>query len=344
MLISIRIIVAALTSLWMTHAIAARDYVLAVGSSTVFPFATTVAEQVGRLTQLKSPQVEAWGTGGGIKLFCQGVGAAEVDVALASREMTGEELARCAGNGISDILKLRFASDGITLVTERELSLHLTLRALYLALARQVPEPSNAAGELIANPYGLWSELDPRLPEIPIKVYGPPLTSGTRDLLVAQALAPGCRTFAWLRARETTDPDAFRVTCGAIREDGVYATTGENDNLIVRKVAESDHAVGILGFSYYDQNRDLLRAADIEGIAPSFESIYEARYPLARPLYLYVKLAHLHRIPGLLPFLEEFVSARAIGEDGYLIDHGLIPIPEDERRINARLLEEAARD
>jgi phosphate transport system substrate-binding protein len=221
--------------------------------------------------------------------------------------------------------------------------LSLTLRALYLALARSVPDPAKPAGELIANPYRQWSEVDPRLPELPIKVYGPPLTSGTRDLLVEQGLSPGCRTFPRLKALEDADPEAFRRACGAIREDGPYVTTGENDNLIVRKVAASDHALGILGFSYFSQNSDQLQAVAIEGSYPSSETIYDGAYPLARPLYVYAKLAHLDRIPGLVLFLEELVSARAAGDDGYLIDRGLVPVPEPERVINARLLEQVAR-
>lgn len=332
-----------LAFLCAAHAAAARDHVLAVGSSTVFPFATAVAERVARTTGLKSPQVEAWGTGGGIKLFCRGIGVSEPDVALASREITADELARCGADGVGKILKLRFGSDGITIVTPKTLSLSLTLRNIYLALARKVPDP-NAVGVLVDNPYRRWSEVDTRLPDVPILVYGPPLTSGTRDLLVQLGLERGCRTVSWLKELEGTDPGRFREACGAIREDGAYVTVGENDNLIVRKVAMSDSAAGVFGFSYYEHNRDLLQAAEIEGVAPSFETIFQGTYPLARPLYIYAKLAHMRRIPGLLPFLEEFTSAQAVGEDGYLIDHGLVPIPESERVTNARLLEEARRE
>lgn len=322
------------------HTAAARDYVFAVGSSTVFPFATKVAESIGRTTRFKSPQVEAWGTGGGIKLFCQGVGVDEADVALASREMTADEHTRCAANGVSEILGLRFGSDGITIASRKGFPLRLTLRDLYLALAREVPN-RDAEGLLIANPYRRWSQIDSRLPEAPILVYGPPLTSGTRDLLAQRGLSRGCRTFHWLRQLEAEDPERFREACGAIREDGVYVSAGENDNLIVRKVAASDHAVGIFGFSYYDQNRDLLQAAEIEGITPSFESIFDGRYPLTRPLFVYAKLAHLHWVPGLLPFLQELISAQAVGEEGYLTEYGLVPLPEDERANSARLLEQA---
>jgi phosphate transport system substrate-binding protein len=343
MTLPVKIALAALACVMTASTALGRDYVLAVGSSTVFPFATTVAEEISRSPELRSPQVEAWGTGGGVRLFCRGVGAEEVDVALASREITDEELALCARNGVSEIVKLRFGSDGITFVTRKDLSLSLTLRALYLALARSVPDPANPSGALIANPYGQWNEVDPRLPELPIKVYGPPLTSGTRDLLAEQGLASGCRTFSRLKALEDNDPEAFRQACGAIREDGAYVTTGENDNLIVRKVAASDHALGVLGFGYYSQNSAQLQAAAIEGSYPSFDTIYDGSYPLARPLYVYAKLAHLDRIPGLVPFLEELVSARAAGDDGYLIDHGLVPVPESERISNARLLEQVAR-
>jgi phosphate transport system substrate-binding protein len=342
MFFSVKLALATLGTLSLVATAVARDYVFAVGSSTVFPFATIVAEQISRRARLRAPQVEAWGTGGGVKLFCQGVGAEQVDVALASREMTEEELARCAANGVGEILKLRVGSDGISFATPKGLSLELTLRDLYLALAKSVPGSAETRGELIANPYRLWSDIDPALPELPIKIYGPPLTSGTRDLLAEQGLMPGCRMLPELAELEAADPETFRQACASIREDGVYTTTGENDNLIVRKVAASDHAVGIFGFSYFDQNRDILQAAGIGGVTPSFETIHEGTYPLARPLYVYVKLAHLHRIPGLFPFLEEFVDARAVGEEGYLIDHGLVPVPEEERAMNERLLEGVA--
>ena len=315
-----------------------RDHVLAVGSSTVYPFATLAAERVGRSTEFKTPQIEAWGSGGGIRLFCNGIGAKEADIAFASRRMTASERARCEENGVSDLLELLLGWDGIVLATAVSVpSLELTLTDIYLALAREVPNP-NDEPELVPNPYHRWSDLNATLPKLPIYVYGPPTTSGTRDVLVEQALVAGCRTQTWLSTLEHSDPVAFRHGCRALREDGIYVSTGENDNLIVRKIVESDHAVGIFGFSYYDQNRDRLRASAIEGVEPTYDSIYDRRYPLARPLFLYVKGAHLDSIPGLFAFLEEIVSDRAAGEEGYLVERGLIPLPEAERRANGQTI------
>ena len=311
-----------------------RDHVLAVGSSTVFPFATIAAERVGRATRFRTPQIEAWGSGGGIRLFCNGVGAKEADIAFASRRMTATERERCEGNGVTDILELHLGWDGIILANAVSgPRLELTLADIHLALGREVPNPAGEPG-LVPNPYRRWDDLRGSLPKLPIYAYGPPTTSGTRDVLVEQALMAGCRTHAWLSALERSDPAAFRQGCGAIREDGIYVSTGENDNLIVRKIVESDHAVGIFGFSYYDQNRDRLQASVIEGVAPTYESIYDRRYPLARPLFLYAKGAHLNAIPGLSSFVEEIISDQAAGEEGYLVERGLIPLPETERQAN----------
>ncbi|MCG6861668.1 MAG: substrate-binding domain-containing protein [Chromatiaceae bacterium] len=315
---------------------ATRDHVLAVGSSTVYPFATTAAERIGRRTRFKTPQIEAWGSGGGIQLFCRGVGAEEADIAFSSREITTSEREQCNQNGVTDILELRLGWDGIIFATAGAgPHLDLTLGDIYLALGREIPNPTGEA-TFVRNPYRRWSDISGTLPDVPIQVYGPPITSGTRDILIERALIAGCRTLAWLNELQRSDPKAFRQGCGAIREDGIYVSTGENDNLIVRKIAVSDHAVGIVGFSYYDQNRDKLQASEVEGVEPSYESIYDRRYALARPLFLYVKDAHLSSIPGLLPFVQEIVSQRAAGEEGYLVEQGLIPLPEAEREANAR--------
>jgi phosphate transport system substrate-binding protein len=313
-----------------------RDQVLAVGSSTVFPFATMVAERVGRIAEFKTPQIEAWGSGGGFRLFCKGIGAEEADIVFASREIAASEREACQANGVTDILELRLGWDGIIFATAGSgPRLHLTLTDVYLALGRQVPDPAGAP-VLVANPYQRWSELNETLPDVPIHVYGPPTTSGTRDVLAEKALIAGCRRYGWLAELERSDPAAFRAGCGTIREDGVYVSTGEIDNLIVRKISASDHAVGIFGFSYYDQNRDRLQAAEVEGVEPTFDTIYGHDYPLSRPLFLYAKGEHLGSIPGLLPFLQEAVSERAAGEEGYLVDRGLIPLPAGEREENAR--------
>jgi phosphate transport system substrate-binding protein len=323
---------------FLPASVLARDHALAVGSSTIYPFATAAAEQLGQTTDLRTPQVEAWGSGGGIKHFCAGLGLGESDLVFASREMADSEIARCAANGVTDVFRMSFGWDGIILATAHNgPELKLTLEDLYLALASRVPDP-NGAPTLIPNPYRRWSDLHADLPEVPIYVYGPPATSGTRDFFVENGLLQGCAAFSPLRDLQVTNPSAYRETCGRIREDGPYVSVGENDNLIVRKVAESDHAVGILGFSYFDQNHDRLKAAEIDTIAPGFESIYDASYALARPLYVYVKGAHLGSVRGLGDFLREMISARASGPDGYLVERGLIPLTEDERaRVAAKL-------
>ncbi|MEN8175616.1 MAG: substrate-binding domain-containing protein [Pseudomonadota bacterium] len=313
----------------------ARDYATAAGSSTVHPFASAAAERVARDTEFKAPLIEALGSGGGIRAFCAGVGVEYPDIALASRAMTAAEMASCRKNGVVDATGIQFGYDGIAIATSRKAPhLDLTLRHLYLALARVVPHP-NEPGRVVPNPYRTWRDIHEDLPAVAIRIYGPPSTSGTRDVLTGGVMVQGCRSFAQLRAMEKSEPERFRILCQTIREDGVYVDAGENDNLIVRKLTLSDTAAGIFGFSFFDQNRDLVQAALIERVAPSYESIYAREYPLSRPLYLYVKQSHLKHIPGLEAFLREMVSPGAVGEEGYLVDKGLIPLPPEERERNA---------
>ncbi len=312
----------------------ARDYVLSVGSSTVFPFATTIAERIGKTTRFKTPQVEALGSGGGFKLFCQGIGVDHPDIALASREIKATELKQCIANKVGELEEIKFGYDGIVFASNKEAPhMSLTPKYVYLALAKRVPDPAGAK-RLIPNPYQRWSGVNPRLPDLPIKVYGPPITSGTRDVLLERALEPGCRSIVWMNGMRRTDPEQYEQTCQTIREDGPYVNSGENDNLLVRKLIQSKDAVAIFGFSFFDQNRDNLQAADCNGVQPSFDTLYEQIYPLSRPLYTYVKHAHIGWIPGLRAFLRELVSDGATGEDGYLVERGLVPLPEAERRAN----------
>jgi phosphate transport system substrate-binding protein len=317
-----------------SQTLAARDFVLAVGSSTVYPFAATAAERIGKVTRFKTPQVEARGSGGGFKLFCKGGGVDAPDIALASREIKVTEEQQCIANGVGEVEEISFGYDGIVFALSRDApELSLTLRDIYLALAKHVPDPS-AEKSLVVNPYTHWSQLNPALPDIPIKVYGPPITSGARDVLAEHALEPGCRSFDWLAAQPPPSGDGQQV-CSAIREDGYYVSIGENDNLIVRKLVDGGQSVGIFGFSFFDQNRDKLQAADIESVQPNFETLYEQRYPLVRPLYVYIRKAHIGWIPGLGAFLREIISEQAAGEDGYLVDRGLVPLAEEQRQANA---------
>jgi phosphate transport system substrate-binding protein len=309
---------------------AGRDTVSVVGSSTVYPFTTTVAEQLGRQGRFKTPKVESTGTGGGIKLFCNGVGAQHPDVANASRRMNASEFDTCKRNGVTDIIELKIGYDGLTLSeNKRGPSFALTRRDVFLALAKQIPDPANPTA-LIANPHKTWKDVDARLPAIRIEVLGPPPTSGTRDSFHELYLEPGCRSFAWLNQLRGIDAKRFQRICYTIREDGAFVEAGENDNLIVQKLEANPNAIGIFGYSFLEENQDKLRGLKIEGVAPDFESISSGKFPAARPLFVYFKKAHIGVIPGLPEFMNEYVSEKAIGEEGYLGDRGLVPLPKAE--------------
>lgn len=305
----------------------ARDFINVVGSSTVYPFSTTVAENFGRQGRFKTPKVESTGTGGGIKLFCNGVGAQHPDVANASRRMNASEFATCGRNGVTDIIEVKIGFDGLTIGQNRRgPSFVLTTQQVYLAVAKQVPDPKNA-GKLIANPYRTWRDIDAKLPAIKIEVLGPPPTSGTRDSFHELYLEAGCSAYPWIAALRKSDERRFKSICHTIREDGAYIEAGENDNLIVQKLEANPNTVGIFGFSFLEENLDKLRGLRINGVTPTFETVASGEFPAARPLYIYVKKAHIGVIPGLREFLNEYVSERAAGEEGYLADRGLVPQP-----------------
>jgi len=313
------------------HAQAARDYISIVGSSTVYPFATVVAEHFGRRTRFKTPKIESTGSGGGFKLFCAGVGVGYPDINNASRRIKPSEAKTCASNGVTDIVEVRIGYDGIVLANSADAPVfNLSLREIFLALAKDVPDPGAGAGKLVANPYRKWSDIDPSLPAKKIEVLGPPPTSGTRDAFVELAMEGGCRSFDWIRALKKTDKNRYKAICHGLREDGGYIEAGENDNLIVQKLRTNPAAIGIFGFSYLDQNADVIQGSLIEGHAPSFEGIASGDYPISRPLFFYVKKAHADAIPGIREYLAEFTSERAMGEDGYLAERGLIPLPKKE--------------
>lgn len=308
----------------------ARDSITIVGSSTVYPFTTTVAEQFGRQGQFKTPKVESTGTGGGIKLFCNGVGPQFPDIANASRRIRPAELASCAQNGVKDVVEVKVGYDGIVIAENKGgQSLNLTRKDVYLALAKRVPDPANP-NSLIPNPYTTWKDVNKSLPATKIEVLGPPPTSGTRDSFVELYMEAGCRTFAWLEAQRSADEPAFKRNCDTVREDGAYIEAGENDNLIVQKLTANPTAVGIFGFSFLDENKDKLKGAVVDGVTPTFESIASGKYPASRPLYIYVKKQHVSVIRGIPEFLAEFTSEKALGEDGYLAEKGLIPPTSSE--------------
>jgi phosphate transport system substrate-binding protein len=306
---------------------AVRDYISIVGSSTVYPFATVVAEQFGRTSKFKTPKIESTGSGGGIKLFCAGVGVQHPDIANSSRRIKATEVAECAKNGVKEIVEVKIGFDGIVVADSRSSPrIALTRKAIYLALGKQVPDPKGGE-RLVANPYKTWQDLDPALPNRAIEVLGPPPTSGTRDAFVELAMEGGCKAFPWIAAVKDKDEAKFKSICHTIREDGRFIEAGENDNLIVQKLKANPVAFGVFGYSFLEQNEDTVQGSIIDGQEPTFETIASGAYPVSRPLYIYAKKAHVGSIPGMREYLEEFTSARAMGQDGYLADKGLIPLP-----------------
>lgn len=309
----------------------ARDYISIVGSSTVYPFATVVAENFGKSTPFKTPKIESTGSGGGLKLFCSGVGIEYPDITNSSRRIKSSEVEDCAKNGVTEIVEAKVGYDGIAIANSRSSQqFELTTKEIFLALAKDVPDP--AGGEkLVPNPYETWAEINPALPAEKIEVLGPPPTSGTRDAFAELALEGGCKQFDFISAMKKQDKSMYRAVCHGIREDGAYVEAGENDNLIVQKLQANPRALGVFGFSFLEQNTDVIQGSKVNGVAPEFESISDGSYPVSRSLYYYVKKAHVGSIPGLLEYNREFMSEKAIGDEGYLTDNGLIPMPRDER-------------
>ncbi|MCH9765356.1 MAG: PstS family phosphate ABC transporter substrate-binding protein [Alphaproteobacteria bacterium] len=313
----------------VSNAATARDQIKIVGSSTVFPFATTVAERFGKSTDFKAPIVESTGSGGGLKLFCAGVGDAHPDITNASRRIKKSEVEKCAKNGIKDIVEVKIGYDGIVLANSRKSKrMELTLRDIFLALAKDVPE---GEGKTKPNPYKTWKDVNPALPDVKIEVMGPPPTSGTRDAFVELAMEGGCKSFDWIKALKKKDKKAYKALCHRIREDGAFVEAGENDNLIVQKLNANPAAFGVFGFSFLDQNSDTVQGSKISGVAPEFEQIADGSYPVSRSLFFYVKKQHIGSTPGIKEFLTEFASNKAWGPEGYLADKGLIPMSEEER-------------
>ena len=323
-------------------AMAGRSYISIVGSSTVYPFSTVVAERFGKSSSYRTPKVEATGSGGGLKLFCAGVGENTPDITNASRRIKSSELALCKENGVTDIVEVMIGFDGIVIanaVTEARLT--LSRRDIFLALAKMVPNPDGSR-TLIDNPYKNWSDVNPALPAKPIRVMGPPPTSGTRDAFVELAMEGGCARFEMIKAMKKSDGHRYKALCHGIREDGAYIEAGENDNLIVQKLASNPDAVGIFGFSFLEQNEDKVQGAAVDGQVPTFDAIADGSYPVSRSLYFYVKKAHVGVIPGIREYLGEFMSERAIGEDGYLADKGMIPMEDDQRAVVEKTVQSLA--
>ena len=306
----------------------ARAGIWAAGSSTVFPFATRVAENFARTSGGAAPRVESLGTGGGIQAFCQGVGPSTPDIANASRQMKASEFDLCQQNGVTDIVEIKIGFDGIVIATARSgNSFNFELNDLYEGLAKEVP---GANGQFVANPNTTWNQVNGALPNQRIQVYGPPPTSGTRDAFLELGMTPGAKLVPAAAALEAADADRFEALAHTLREDGVWIDSGENDNAIVQTLTRTPGSLGVFGFSFLEQNLDTVKAETIDGVAPSADTIADGSYPLARSLYIYVKKQHIGVIPGLQQFVQEFMSDGSAGRGGYLQDRGLVPLPADQ--------------
>lgn len=309
---------------------AGRDTINVVGSSTVYPFSTVVAERFGKNTSFKTPKIESTGTGGGMKLFCAGTGVDTPDMSNASRRMKKSEFEMCQKNGVKGITEVLVGYDGIVIANSNAAKrMNLTRKEMFLALAKEVPA-KDGSEKLIPNPYKTWKDVNPTLPATKIEVLGPPPTSGTRDAFAELVLEGGCKKFAWIKAMKKTNKSKYKEVCHAVREDHAYIEAGENDNLIVQKLTANPKALGIFGFSFLEQNSDKLQGSLVDGKEPTFEGIADGSYPVSRPLYFYVKNAHAGKVPGIKEFLKEFTSEDAMGEEGYLTDRGLIPLGDDK--------------
>ncbi len=338
-----------LTATSAAHA-GGRDYIEIVGSSTVYPFATVVAETFGKKTRFKTPKIESTGSGGGFKLFCSGNGITTPDITNASRRIKKSEVDNCARNGVTAITEVQIGFDGIAIANAKNgPDFDLGRRDLFLALAKEVP--GSKPGELVPNPYKTWKDVNPALPDEAIEVLGPPPTSGTRDAFAELAMEGGCKTFDWIKAlkadakaaKKAGDKDKaarlkheYKAICHSVREDGAYIEAGENDNLIVQKLEKNPQALGIFGFSFLDQNEDKVKGAKVDGVEISFENIADGQYPVSRPLFFYVKNEHVGKVPGIKEFIVEFTDEDTWGEDGYLTDKGLIPLDDEARERMAQ--------
>lgn len=308
------------------HAAAqSQEQIQIVGSSTVFPFAQVVVEEFGNRTDYPAPVIESTGSGGGLQIFCEGVGQEFVDITNSSRAIKQGEYDACQSNGVESITEVQIGNDGLTIALAQEgPDVDLTKGQIFQALAAEVP----VDGEMVANPYTNWSEIDESLPDAEISVFGPPPTSGTRDAFVELVMLEGCQEFDLIAQMEE---DAMEEACARMRTDGPFIEAGENDNLIVQRLQQNPNALGIFGYSFLYENQDTLKAAAVDGVTPSEETIADGSYTVSRPLFFYIKNAHRNVIPGMNEYIELFVSEEMIGPDGTLVDIGLIPMSEERR-------------
>jgi phosphate transport system substrate-binding protein len=316
---------------------AAANQVWVAGSSTVFPFATRVSEQVSRTTGETAAKVEGLGTGGGLKLFCGGAGTNYPDVATASRRMKASEWQACQANGVGEIVELKIGYDGIVVANARGGATYsLTPEHLYRALAAEVPSGQGFA----ANPNRAWRDVDPNLPAERIQVYGPPPTSGTRDAFVELGMEKGAEALPPLKALKASDETAFKQRAHTLRTDNAWIDAGENDNAIIGTLDKTPGSVGVFGFSFLENNLDKVKPATINGVTPTMATIADGSYPLARSMFIYVKRANFETKPALRNYVNAFVSDAASGRGGYLLERGLIPLLDAERKAQQQIASE----
>lgn len=317
----------------------AREQIKIVGSSTVYPFAQAVTKVFSEKSGYPLPDIIPTGSGGGLQLFCQG-GDASPDITNASRRIKRSEYDLCQSNGVKDIIEVKIGYDGIVMAYSSKVpGLQLSIRDLYLALASKVPAPTGEE-RLVINPYFNWQQINPDLPDRKIEVLGPPPTSGTRDAFSELALEKGCQQFHWIKAIKKRDKQKFRQICQTVRNDGYFVEAGERDDLIVNNLEGSPQAAGIFGYNFLARDKENLQGATIEGVAPTVQTIASGDYPLSRALYFYVKKERLGKVPGLEQYLQLFASETAWGPDGYLVDLGLVTMPEKERHHYREVIEQ----
>ncbi|MFN3607937.1 MAG: substrate-binding domain-containing protein [Hyphomonas sp.] len=321
-------------------AIAQNQKIKIVGSSTVAPFSRPVAERFGAVTRFATPIVESTGTGGGFKAFCEGVGPITPSIANASRPMTASERELCRSAGVIEITEIGFGYDGIVLANAKGgPDFSMTKQQMFLALAKDIPD---GRGGFVPNPYSRWSEVSPELPDVPILVFGQPPTSGTRDAFNELGMEKGALEIPQLVELKATDSDAFKIRSHTIRTDGRWIDFGEHDSAIVQSLMKSPDALGVLGFSFLEQNADRIQGTSFNGIAPTFDNINSGDYGLARIMFFYVKDQNLPLVDGLAEFVEFSVDDGAAGPDGYLLEQGLVPLHEEDlleqQQIAARLV------
>ncbi|MDK1493337.1 substrate-binding domain-containing protein [Sinorhizobium sp. 7-81] len=338
---ALKLTVAALVaSAAFAGAAAARDQIKLVGSSTVFPYSQAVAEEFANKSGKTAPVVESTGTGGGFKAFCGGVGEDFADVTGASRAIKESEVKLCADNGVNDITEAMIGYDGLSIAVSRanETDWNLTEEQIFKALAAELPD---GKGGFVANPNKKWSDIDASLPDTNIVAFGPPPTSGTRDAFVELVMHDGCKGLPGMADLKKADEKKWTEVCSRMRQDGPFVEAGENDNLIVQRLESDPNSVGIFGYSFLYENSDKLKAIKVNNVEVNFDTIADGSYPVARPLFVYIKNAHRDVIPGMKEFLEEFVSDAALGPDGYLAERGLTPLDDAKRGEVQKAVSEA---